>query len=304
MFELLGFTTHDEKSVLLPTHQLILLGFLLNSIDMTISLSPERVKKLKTAYIKLMGKENPTIQDVAHVVGLMVASFPGNTFGPLFYRALDTLKTEALRTNKGSFAAKVQIPSYVLNDLQWWVDNIEHIRRPISHGTPCYIMQTDASTLGWGAHLQGKRTGEQWTEEEAKAHINCLEMKAALLALQSFSTTLSGTHVRLELDNTTAVSYINCMGGSRSKECNTLARQIWLWCIENQIWVSATHIPRYTETWSVGVVIKYLSNMEPTAELTMENLTKKLTMLLALLSGHRTQTLTKLNIDFMALTSA
>lgn len=81
-------------------------------------------------------------------------------------------------------------------------------------------MQTDASTLGWGAHLQGKRTGGQWTEEEAKAHINCLEMKAALLALQSFSTTLSGTHVRLELDNTTAVSYINCMGGSRSKECN------------------------------------------------------------------------------------
>jgi hypothetical protein len=101
LFELLGFTTHDEKSVLLPTHQLILLGFLLNSIDMTISLSPERVKKLKTACIKLMGKENPTIQDVAHV-GLMVASFPGNTFGPLFYRALDTLKTEALRTNKGS----------------------------------------------------------------------------------------------------------------------------------------------------------------------------------------------------------
>ena len=36
------------------------------------------------------------------------------------------------------------------------------------------------------------------------------------------------------------------MGGSRSKECNTLARQIWLWCIENQIWVSATHIPGST----------------------------------------------------------
>ena len=42
-------------------------------------------------------------------------------------------------------------------------------------------------------------------------------------------------------------------------------------------------LPRYTETWNVGVVIKYLSNMEPKAELTMENLTKKLTMLLALL---------------------
>ena len=44
-------------------------------------------------------------------------------------------------------------------------------------------------------------------------------------------------------------------------------------------------LPRYTETWNVGVVIKYLSNMVPTPELTMENPTKKLTMLLALLSG-------------------
>ena len=31
--------------------------------------------------------------------------------------------------------------------------------------------------------------------------------------------------------------------GSRSKECDSLARQIWLWCIKNKIWISATHIP-------------------------------------------------------------
>ena len=55
LFERLGFTAHDEKSELLPTQQLILLEFLLNSIDMTISLTPERATKLKTACIKLMG---------------------------------------------------------------------------------------------------------------------------------------------------------------------------------------------------------------------------------------------------------
>ena len=62
-------------------------------------------------------------------------------------------------------------------------------------------------------------------------------------------------------------------------------------------------LPRYTNTWDVGIVIKYLCSMEPAAELTMEHLTKKLTMLLALLSGHRTQTLTKLKTDCMVLTS-
>ena len=104
-------------------------------------------------------------------------------------------------------------------------------------------MQTDASTLGWGAHRQGTRTWGQWTEEEAVVHITCLEIKAVFLALQSVPTTLADTHVRLEIDNTTAVSYINCIAGSRSKECNSLARQIWLWCIDKKKWVSTTHIP-------------------------------------------------------------
>ena len=99
------------------------------------------------------------IHEVVHVVGLMVGSFPCKTYGPLFYRTLDTIKIEALRTSKGSFEAKVQLPSHVQSDLQWWVDNIEHMHKPISHGTPCYIIQTDASTLGWGAHFQGTRTG-------------------------------------------------------------------------------------------------------------------------------------------------
>ena len=32
------------------------------------------------------------------------------------------------------------------------------------------------------------------------------------------------------------------MDVSWSKECNSLVRQIWLWTIENKIWVSATHM--------------------------------------------------------------
>lgn len=30
-------------------------------------------------------------------------------------------------------------------------------------------------------------------------------------------------------------------GGSHSKPCNT--REIWLWCIERNIWVTASHVP-------------------------------------------------------------
>ena len=106
LFERFGFTPRDKMSVLLPTQKLIVLVFLLNSIGLTISLSRERGNKLKTACISLLKKDNPTVDEVAAVVGLMVASFPDSTYGPVFYRTIDTLKTEALRTSKGSFEAK------------------------------------------------------------------------------------------------------------------------------------------------------------------------------------------------------
>ena len=33
------------------------------------------------------------------------------------------------------------------------------------------------------------------------------------------------------------------MGGTHSKECNSTAKDIWQWCIEKQIWLTAAHIP-------------------------------------------------------------
>ena len=32
------------------------------------------------------------------------------------------------------------------------------------------------------------------------------------------------------------------MGGIRSENCNDLAKEIWFWCIKNNIWLSAVHI--------------------------------------------------------------
>ena len=117
------------------------------------------------------------------------------------------------------------------------------VSKPISQGNPSYTLYTDASLQGWGAVFQGQSSGGHWAPDEARQHINCLELKAAYLGLQSFCTTLSRTHVRIFLDNTTAVSYINNMGGTHSLECNHIARTIWMWYITQDIWLSAAHLP-------------------------------------------------------------
>lgn len=32
-------------------------------------------------------------------------------------------------------------------------------------------------------------------------------------------------------------------GSSKSRSCNKIAREIWYWCINKEIWLSAAHIP-------------------------------------------------------------
>ena len=38
------------------------------------------------------------------------------------------------------------------------------------------------------------------------------------------------------------VAYLNYMGGMQSLQCDRLTKQIWIWCMQEEIWVSACHV--------------------------------------------------------------
>ena len=60
-------------------------------------------------------------------------------------------------------------------------------------------------------------------------------------------------------------------------------------------------LPKYKNIWDVNTVLAYLSNLHPPPGLTLKDLTFKTTMLLALLSGQRCQTLHLLSVSNMVL---
>ena len=66
---------------------------------------------------------------------------------------------------------------------------------------------------------------------------------ASFFGLKAFCKNEHGIHVQIYSDNSTTVNYINAMGGTHSIECNTIAKDIWQWCIDKQIWLTAAHIP-------------------------------------------------------------
>ena len=86
------------------------------------------------------------------------------------------------------------------------------------------------------------KDGVQWTTLEANNHINYLEMLAVFLALKAFSSHLSGKHVCIRIDNTTAVADIGKMGTSHSRKRNALTQEIWTWCTHYNIFLTTANI--------------------------------------------------------------
>ena len=245
LFSRLGFVIHPLKSVLVPTQSLIFLGFILNSVNMTVKLTPGKIEHIKAKCGSLLRNKSCSIHDLAEVIGLMVSSFPGVLFGPLFYRNLEIEKTSALRVSKGNYFAPVELSSSSLEELQWWQDNLDDAVFPVClpHSNIDITLYTDASNMGWGAVMGTEKTGGRWNEVEATHHINYLELMAVLHGLKAFCRGVQNKHVRVYSDNTTAVNYINAMGGTHSVECNSVAKDIWLFCKERQLWLSAAFVP-------------------------------------------------------------
>ena len=242
-----GFSVNEEKSVSEPTQVLDHLGFTLNSIQMTVNLGPDKVENIRALASYVLQHPRLTIRLVARLIGTFVSCFPGMEHGPLHYRHLERDKSRALRANAGSYEASIILSEQAKQEILWWLDMAGANPRRTSHGNAELILQTDASKEGWGAKLlQGPSTGGRWSDNEQEDHINVLELRAAQLGLKSLCASLNNTHVQVQMDNVTAVSYIREMGGSHSTMCNSVAFDIWAWCIERDIWLSATFIPGVT----------------------------------------------------------
>ncbi|XP_039764503.1 uncharacterized protein LOC120636991 [Pararge aegeria] len=56
-------------------------------------------------------------------------------------------------------------------------------------------------------------------------------------------------------------------------------------------------LPRYNTTWDTNIVLNHLGSLAPNDSLTLEQLSKKCTTLLALVTAHRVQTLSKIKTD-------
>ena len=243
VLEKAGFIINKAKSVFVPAKEIVFLGFCLNSVNMTVSLPTDKKLRIIEMCTMFASGVNFVIREVARFIGVLVSSLPAVQYGKLFYRFLEKCKIDALHNGKGNFDNCMVINAEARSEIEWWSRNIINSFCPIKIAPPSLTITTDASQLGWGGIYGNMKANGRWSHDEMGTHINVLELKAILFSLKSLLIDVKGCHIRVLTDSSTAVSYINNMGGVKSMKCHRITREIWLWAIDKHNHLSAEHLP-------------------------------------------------------------
>ena len=97
---------------------MVFLGSVIDSVEMTVSLPEEKLNKLKEQTLALWEKPQFSIRELAHVIGLIVSSFPALKPARLYYRDLEVCKLEALSCSDGDYNAIVYLSQLAGDSLQ------------------------------------------------------------------------------------------------------------------------------------------------------------------------------------------
>ena len=249
LLEALGFMVNSEKSHLSPSQEIEFLGLQVDSQNTLLRLPGEKLRLIRKEAIELLQKERVSARHLSQFIGKLNAASQAILVAPLFYRALQGDLQRALTQGCQNYNRQLALSPQAKEELGWWQTHLTHwngrttLRRPIQ-----ITIQSDASLAGWGAVCSGVKTGGSWTPQEREMHINCLELLATELAMKSFIKDHRGVSVLLQLDNSTAVAYINNLGGTVSPLLTSMARSLWLWALERDIVISAQHIPGVSNT--------------------------------------------------------
>lgn len=238
----LGFVINYEKSSITPEKTCKFLGFLLDSENMTLKLPDSKRQKLYQHIITMLKTNRIRIREFVRFLGSLTAACPAITYGWLHTKSLERAKYLALFKNNDDYDTFMGVTESLYDDIRWWKNNILVAENPIRNENYCLEIFTDASTTGWGAACSSEKTGGHWTATERTNHINYLELLAVYFGLRSFAENKRNCNILLRVDNTTAISYVNRMGGVQYPHLNQVTRMIWNWCEERKIFIFASYI--------------------------------------------------------------
>jgi hypothetical protein len=244
----LGFKINTKKSDFNPTQFFTYLGLTWDTINMQVSLPPEKVNELRSTAQNLLSSDRPTSRAIQRFLGKANFASIAVPQGRLRCRPLQRVCPKG----PANLFRRVTLSPEAQQSLRWWT-TLKETSSPLLLPEPSLTLTTDSSVMGWGATLSNMTISGKWPtkwQQNRSRHINELEMRAVLHAVQHWPPVMSHKTVQLLADNTATVLYIKKEGGTRSAILSRLTTQILDLCHKHHIALIPSHLPGLANTCS------------------------------------------------------
>lgn len=150
LYSRLGLTINFEKSQLIPSRQVKFLGFIFDSTSCSLQLPLDKQAKIKFKCEQSLLSKSITIQYLAEMIGLMISVCPTSYYGILYTKQLEYEKGLFLRKYNNDYSQSIILSTEAVNDIQWWIRNIDNSSREFGPHKFDIMITTDSSLKGWG----------------------------------------------------------------------------------------------------------------------------------------------------------
>ena len=210
----LGFILNGKKCSLTPSQTFTYLGMRFDTVSMLVRPTPERIERFVSLRDQLLSRQHTTARSLAALLGQIESLAPLVPLGHVHKRELQRQFRSRWRQARQPWDAVVPLKGWFQQAIAQWMQ-IEWLQQgvPIAFPVAQVDLYTDASMIGWGAHVADLTASGIWPQEMTKRHINFLEMVAVSNAVRAFLKFLTGKSVLLCTDNTTVACYVNRGGG-------------------------------------------------------------------------------------------
>ena len=189
----LGIVINPLKSNLVPSQVVQYLGVVINSTSFRASPSVERVTRLQSTAVAFQSCASPPASLWLSLLGVLSSLAHLVPGGRLRMRSLQLCLHRSW--NRQDMEAPVFASMECLRDLQWWL----HLPRlylgvSLHQVSPDLHFWSDASDVGWGAHLDYQVASGRWDAGQAALSINARELLAVQLGIVPVPVSSPGSH--------------------------------------------------------------------------------------------------------------
>ena len=241
--QFLGWRINESKSELTPRQCFNFLGMRFDTLAGTVAPAPKHADRIRSLYQLACRRRVWTARQMYSLVGYLQFLAPLTFRGRMHLRPIQRWFRERWVQSTGLWTDTVTMDPQLLALLHWWTLPDRFTGVPLLAAEPTLTLCTDASTSGWGAHLEQEDVSGVWAQNVQEYHINTLELMAVQLAIHHFAHALRNRSVRLYCDNATAVTYLRKEGGTHSPTLSTLAEEILQRCDSLHLDLLPVHLP-------------------------------------------------------------